>query len=379
MAESALVLTAGLVWFINGLHSRPRTTVPSQDIMTACLPTCSNPPLSFRLFVEPTEPPERDDMAMTPYAPFGVIFLRELATLPSCSCPRLLGAGDLQRGLSDATYMATFYKSFAVLRNTIHNTGFQRKEDLDPTRVGVVKRIAHARVGPVPHPEAFSAIPRLQGVVDFDTAPDLPPEEHIERLVDPRYPVNAIWSAFLTDLLQTAPNPKNSTGPSYVRLTMNERLRATEDTYKQTNLAINFTAVQWRASTPAQWQNNFDYLFPNKAHILPAAAQNYTRCNYYNEWKALIARLGQHDVTVIRQHLKKRVDTLYWLPTCKGDRIWDTSPRGKAFTRLPPGSGSAPRISIAHGKEEPQWIVIAPPAPQHAPEEEEEDVDAAGQ
>ena len=362
ITEAALLLTLALVWFMNGLHSRPQDDEYACDLMAAALPTTDDPANKVLIFSPPRNLPDRPDDAATPYIPAGVIFLRDIQISPATSTPRFKIFDDGRR-VSDATFLHFFHHDSLSLCSMLHQSGFQRLEDIHPQRVPVAKIHTRDRIGPIPHPDAFNDMEPIQPDGYFDLGPDRPLDEQIPRAPDAPDVLNKLWSRFLIDVLQVSGKPRNVSEPSYVRLSATQRRRATEDVYTQTNLAIIFNHVTWRNASHERWSAIFNHLWPDKNHVL-SKSQNYKACQYYLSWKNLTSEYLQSEVTKLRAALKARFDTLYWVPSTQSDRMWNTRTirRGEEWTRYPPKSkGPAPQIEIHPDRPDPTWDELARP------------------
>jgi len=326
VTDGALTLTAALVWFINGLHARPSDDRFSRDLMRASLTTTENTAGKVLIYPEELTPPEREDDAGTPYIPSGAIFLRDIVVLPKTSTPRFRFYQD-DRRINDESFAQIFQDTPEKLRSSIYNPGIETQDHVHKMRYPVVKTRTRARQGPLPHPEAMRTIPDAvlqQLVIHYDEGDDIPIEEHRRVPGNMADLLNKLWNDFLSDVLQVCGSPRDRGRPSYLILTSHQRRSATEAVYRETNLAKVFTAVQWRKSSEEQWRASFDLLFPDRTHMVSAKAQNYRSCGYWLKWMEMITGFTQDQANEIRSAAFEQFNTLYWVPLCRNDRIWDT-------------------------------------------------------
>ena len=348
------MLTLALIWLINGLHSRPRQDDVAQDLMAATLPTTCTPGQSCLIFPIPSQPSEREDDAGTPHMPGGMVFIRNIVTLPATSVPRMMIFDD-GRTINGASWEGLTGLSSVQFKMLIHIPGVMTQEHIHPQRVPVRKGGGpSARHGPIPHPDIFQGLPPIVARRDFDVGDDLPAIEHRLPRTDWPQLLTDLWNDFLHEILQYSPNPKGITAPSYLRMTALERMQASEEVYCKTNLKELFFAVQYRITTSTQWRVTFTHMWPDKGDVLVFSAQKYAKCSYYVEWKRITSELDQVNVTKLRKALFERFDRLYWVPSAKGDRLWDTR-GGNGWIRCPPGNGPAVMVDIHPGREVPTF------------------------
>jgi hypothetical protein len=134
-----------------------------------------------------------------------------------------------------------------------------------------------------------------------------------------------VWRQFLLDITQKAPNKKSAAEPSYCVLSDDQRMEVDERTYQNRKLSEYFLDCQWKVASSSEWDLVFDRLFPPKnGRRLAGKVQNYETTQYYPNWAKLKDRADDETASRMRQALKKKFDSLYWMPFAQTDRIWRT-------------------------------------------------------
>jgi hypothetical protein len=363
----ALLLTAASVWLINGLHARPDDGPASRNLMEAVLPITEGsdadadmlafPPRHARRahtrFEEEEEEEEEEGMAVVPYNPFGVIFLR--STKLDVTVPRMRAGG---RSLSPSAFNFLFGATEDEIHHRYYSIGLvPPAETLDNVRVITNK----TRITPTFFNFSAESQPALFNLAGKGYALPPPPKDdgsdaETESEDNPNndidLDISQLWRQFLIDMAIKTPVARGAASPSYLKLSANARASVGEDFYQIVTLSDIWRSCQYKVASLDDWNTAFNHLFPPYDHKTSAKAQNYRQCKYYLKWKEICATADETTVAGIRRQLKKKMNTLVWIPHACQDKLWPTATNHK-FTRLPPNStGPAPRILI---KRTPTW------------------------
>ncbi|GLB33116.1 hypothetical protein LshimejAT787_0100010 [Lyophyllum shimeji] len=374
--DAALLLTAAATWLLNGLHSTPDKGASSKELMAAILPHVSRAGADpdILAYGSPTddddvdsqtdseaedEPPttrRRRDAVTLPSYPFGLVFLRRIRVGEQYPVPRFSNDGQFISprafrfffGVDHEDVDAEYFRKALTqkahpdrVRNRAKRTPAWHNRDQETTR----KDFNLARLG-------YELTPPMRdrgSDVDED-------EEHSgaeERDIDDE--ITAVWRQFLIDVTAKAPNKKNAHEPSHCRLSTEERLLVTEDTYQNRKLSVYFHDCQWKLADRKDWQNVFDRLFPPKGHIFTGNVQNYLSTSYIPMWEKIKSRADDDTYLRIRQDIRKRFDRLYWMPLAQTDRIWYTKFDAK-FTKSSGLNRRAPSpLILINSSTPPTW------------------------
>ena len=159
--------------------------------------------------------------------------------------------------------------------------------------------------------------------------------------------LSKIWYQMLFDVIKKAPNPRSSALPSYLEMTPEEHTEIEEDVYK--TFSLPFRNLRYRVVEAHYWQvTMFDRFFPPRGTVLPATLQNFKACQYFKDFTALMGQVTRADSEAIRNALRPRWKSLYWLPVTSSDRMWLTRTANTgAFTTLPEDHiDTAPQIAL---------------------------------
>jgi hypothetical protein len=348
MIES-LVLTAGLVWLVNGLNSRPDDGQAARDLMLSILPTTNDPQQGNLMFFL------RDghDLAV-PFCPNGAVFLRPFRVPPEAPCPRISG-GQLP---SNASLAFLLGRPPHEIMQMLQRPGFQIQHHhlRQPTRKGLTK--PHL-LQDVPVIAQFQGLQFNRLVAAVDAGDDLPPEarglrDEADDADTPTW-LSKLWYQFLSDILQKCGNSQRLQS-SHCHLSRERRQSATPEMFESLNLAAIFQRVRWRRVGPQDWLTMFTFFWPPATHITRPDTQNYPTMKYYLAWKAQITRLQQAEANLLRNQLWNVFQTLQWLPDATADRVWYYDDTGAHHGVFPAGlAGPAPRIVI-QGIFAPTWV-----------------------
>ena len=136
--------------------------------------------------------------------------------------------------------------------------------------------------------------------------------------------LSKLWRQFLVDLTAKAPNLKNASSPLYCKLSAEEHLMVNDDTHKNCKLSDYWADCQWKIATKSEWTLIFDHLWPPKNKVLNGSVQNYNSTAYYLKWTALTSNSDIQTVTAMEEDIRRRCNTLFWLPHPQTDCIWHT-------------------------------------------------------
>ncbi|KAF9472808.1 hypothetical protein BDN70DRAFT_779560, partial [Pholiota conissans] len=403
--DSALLLTAAAPWFINGIHSTPDNGPASRDLMGKILPTVNRTeadqdtlayPASTRvrasavpvehLDEEEEEEGENaeivdndleDNLSVAsglsdtdepvpehrrapsgrraetlPHNPYGIVFLRPIRIGKDYAIPRFL-----DNDVPMITWK-TFQYIFGVHRDDLDATFFKAKLVVpsNPRRVPNKVRLTALCAPQEQTTPLFNLSQRgyaLQLPV-VDRGSDIEQLQSVTQRKDEDIDIDtkltSMWNQFIYDVTQKAPNRRSASAESYCILTPEQREVVTEAAYQNLHLREFFSDCQYRTATKAQWDSAFDKYWPLDP-ILVGGAQNFPTMQYYKAWSDLIELSektnDEETLTEIRKALRKRFNSLAWIPNAQSDRVWYTrrDHRCKRF----PGANlrfTAPRILI---------------------------------
>ncbi|KAG2127431.1 hypothetical protein BD769DRAFT_1668077 [Suillus cothurnatus] len=267
----ALTLTAGLQWLANGLHSRPDDSSAARDLMCSILPLTHDYDVDELQIVPRQHHIDNDDGL--PFCPYGAYFFREMVFPPIAGAPRMTRS----HVISHTSYKYFFGCKFNDLRNRHHPTAYIPHNMLPKSRPSTVFADLD-----------FNVPPPAQ-----DIGEDLPFNERLNlpRGLNKAFPITITkhWNQFCTDILQKCGNLKgNPLAPSHCRLSKDERLHVTDDVYRDTNLAVIFTRVQWKRAHHMEWQEAFNLFFPPPGTSPRLQPQNYPNMIYWMQWSKVL-------------------------------------------------------------------------------------------
>lgn len=361
----ALTTTVGLVWLANGIHCRPRDNAAGRDVMLACLPLTRNRNDPHLLFV-PSTRAGHDDLPI-PFCPYNTVFLRQLIWPPDTDVVRITWGASM----NDTSFIQYFGLTFTDYFRKKVNSGFLHRDEITRRNIPTQKR--HSKSHMVKNP---TIIPSLLTLPSFnlpvpgreERGPDIP------RNVDEQFAaeddaheltaaesnalrLTRLLNNFATDVLQKCGNSKGDRVASHCHMTQQERRYATPDIFNDLTLSHFFTRVQWCHADAASWETAHDILFPERGHILISSAQSFYLCDYYSQWKDILAEMtNPTEVHIVRQAVRQQINTYSWLPDPERGRIWRYTPHDR-YTSLgvPHAAGMAPRILIRRSIDTPLW------------------------
>lgn len=322
---SALTLTAGLVWLLNCLHSRPDDRQAARRIIDAVFPHSVNQGgANLPIYLGEDG---ADYEVSKAYAPFGVLFLRDIQLPPGSPCPRMR-VGTV---IDDRTCIAVFGKDMGALS---HEFNPAIKIHIRPNRVGCRKSVTHGNHR-ADHTTLFPALEAQAVPGDVDDGSDagefvvdMPNQSLNDLLTD-------LWHQSFADILQKASCPKGQgLLASYVRLTEGERVHVNLNWFKEFDLAPVLRCAYWKQATAAQWLTQFELHWPTRGAQLPPSTQGWSHCQYYSRWRALLTTMTAMQEGRLRKQLWEMWKGLTWMPKVEPGRLWCYSKWGVA-ERLP--------------------------------------------
>ncbi|KAG6898534.1 hypothetical protein C0993_006176 [Termitomyces sp. T159_Od127] len=359
----ALALTAGCVWLVNGLHARPEDGPAARQLMDAALPITEADEAGLETAAyrralprqriierndrevgdediedideDEEEDEERQHSGEVAYNPYGLVFFRRIKVEDT---PRFRHGGPT---LLDGAIKFWFGMTAEQLESKYNSNGLVDKDVVGATRSKTNRRrLPQSFIADEPQPDLFNvgapgqqlpqpALDEGSDVEDAETPP--PPASLNEFLSD-------LYRTFVVDLTCKSPNPRGSTRQSYVKLTTQQRLDATEDVYKTLVLSDIFTHVAYKITPIENWEQAFNWLFPKRGQEISTSIQNYPTCPYYKKWRAF-ANDAANDARLVseaRKAIWARIKTWSWLPDAQQDKMWPTSLRNvTGFIRCP--------------------------------------------
>ncbi|KAJ8074343.1 hypothetical protein PM082_012656 [Marasmius tenuissimus] len=356
----ALLLTAAVVWLINGLHSRPDDGSAARSLMRASLPLVEGRVVedSTLMFVQRERVEETDVGGYLAHCPYGIMFLRRIKT--DMEVPRFRAGGP---GIDARSFHYFFKMDIESVRSLYHDNVIARRVHGSLPRVQNKKRLTTARVttghdNDVPMFDLESqgfTVPPPPIDEGSDIEADAGPVS-TEVTIDQR--LKEIFLQCLVDILNKAPNPVRSNDPSYLTMGEGERMEAGEEVYRNLHLSDYWREIFYKVGTPKDFDEAFDGLFNNpRTSPKLEKAQNYWQMIYYQRWTKLCSEVDNETIEAMRGEIRKRYDGLLWVPWSSRDRVWNsraTRPaKSERFTRLPVDSGApAPRILV---RQTPLW------------------------
>ncbi|KAL0575321.1 hypothetical protein V5O48_006650 [Marasmius crinis-equi] len=367
----ALLLTAAVVWLINGLHSRPDDGSAARDLMRCVLPVTDDHVDQSMLMFKKHEHREVNGDAL-PFNPYGCVFLRPIMVHFSVGAPRFRSSG---RFLQDEYFMFWFKMDIQQVRLRYHTKLIARdpqhgtNHNSEPHRVNNKTRLTATRTNHAGETETPLFALEAQGYTNAPLRPDEGSDVEEGREEDVQMAPNGpsideelseIWRQLPPDILNKSPNRSRHTDDKYTHLSKADRDGAGEDVLQNNCLSDIWEEVYFKVGKSSEFDTAFANMFPNpRKTTRPAHTQNYFQSKYYLDWVAFCAGKDEVTIEASRGELKKRFDALMWVPTAQADRMWVSSGPKKTqqdtFTRLPLGSkGPAPRVLI---RERPVWCV----------------------
>jgi len=307
---NALLLTAGLVWFINGIHSRPLEGRSCRELVRAILPHTDDPPNHFlgeqHVSADSDSSSDSTDEETAPWAPSGVLFFRDFLLPPDCTVPRMRQG----RSISNKAIMFFFSKDYRSIQHMLDPVGIVSKDDIPDTRIPTRKGMtAHWCGDDAPGrfnlaADGYTLPPEIDAGDDVEEADALDdnPEETLDRKL------TTIWHQILIDIIQKAPNPKEGV----VLPNQGGRLL-----HHRGCLLSEPCPVRRLAHVPIQ--NGTSRLMEEYIHAVmtsqrscPCLLQHkkYSTCRYYLDWKRFMSDMPTNVRVAVRNAIREKFDAV---------------------------------------------------------------------
>ncbi|KAG6906930.1 hypothetical protein DXG01_011320 [Tephrocybe rancida] len=391
-SRHALLLTASLVWLINGLHSAPDNGASSKNLMMCALPHVNRMGADPNIlaFGTPTRDNDVDSQADTdsdderlpherhrrdattlPAYPYGLLFFRSIRVGQKHPVPRFSSIHVLNSTLDDDSFKfffgttkdnieTEFFRAVAVRKahptrgpNKRRRTAAYHNWGQDPEQPDFQLAAQGVQLEPIPHDRGSDLGSDAEDEALRDGALE---DDPLAGGIDPI--LTQLYRQALVDFTEKAPNPRGSARAGYCVIPVAERSTVTEAAYKSHVLSDYFRDCQYKIASPAEWTKAFDALFPPRGVDKTGAVQNYGQSLYYARWLKLRQQTtSDKTLELFRQALKSRFNKLYWIPAARTDRIWATKPEVsyKKLSALPANVPS-PQIFINPLiRTRPQW------------------------
>lgn len=169
-----------------------------------------------------------------------------------------------------------------------------------------------------------------------------------EFIVDPQNPlkneVQVILEQMFFDILQESPNKKSHREGAWTNIPREFRHQlGIEDLYL--HIEFPFHAIQYTISSPDNWAMHFDRFFPPA--VPQRSGQNFGKARYYHSYLNLIRNLSRQKLSGVRCELRRKFNTLAWVPYTESDRMWCTKKMASSkWQSLPTGRMEGPKIAI---------------------------------
>jgi hypothetical protein len=344
---SSLTLIAGLVYQINGLHSRPDDSQYGRAIRAAIFPLTDDE-RSSNLLV-----PRRNDGRVLlddypngiPFAPGGVIYLRDIIQEPTL---RFRTAHSIE---PDA-FRSMFRCELEDVGRVIFNAGAARNagsEGYVPQRKGHTFRrrgsISEQRRVRLDELNGMVAVPDAS-ISDLEDDLQLPEVDQIHGADH----VAQILEQFASDIMQKIGNPRigGLPFPSYSSLPQHERMGLCLADINTLDLDRFFNQIQWRRAAEEDWKVSFNNLFPPVGKDVSPNMKHFPTCSYYMQYNSFMASLPRTEVKQVRLAIYKRFCKLSWIPAATSDRLWHYT-KHPTWTAIPYDEVGGPRIWVNPG------------------------------
>ena len=296
------------------------------------------------------EPEEVEDMIvdghMTP-----ALEERGLYFVSAVECRHRVFALPRERTLEPSRYALMYNRATYAELELLYMRSANKD---DRAKAGPRRNRPRVRVGPPRHsPDRDIAFGLANSGVQMRplyAEPNAPPvaleaEQNADGDVDRE--LNGIWQDFLRDIVNVA--SYGSRGEPYCILTAEEKVSATEELYRSTELPFRCAIV--KMADAGTWDTLFfNRFFPTGEMLAtrPKITQHYPRCQYWPRWQVLMEKLSRESQDMVRQQLLAQFRQLKWMPWSSSDRIWMSgrSESGR-YIKLPEGYGDiCPKIAI---------------------------------
>lgn len=338
---TSLMFLLACVWLLNGLQARPDDKKSCRELMqyaffltpraganTDFLPYPASriglDDLDFDPDDETLDLDQVHSEEWLPHIPYGVTFFQGFR-MEEGTAPRF-NMGRERSPLSEKAWHFFFKIPASAISARFFGTGVVPNSAIEGRVIGNrVRLTAHFRTTPEEEylPNLFNlgetsqVSTQLEPLDDgSEMDEDEPPEE---RDVDAK--LSSIWYQYSRDILTKTPNPRGAQ-PSYCRLTKEERQVATDEVFKDRDLARYWRMCTYKVATREDWDRAFGHLWPMPETVVAGRVQNYATCRYWIEWRTFSQRLSANQLEVARLAIRAKMDRLQWWPNAAQDRIW---------------------------------------------------------
>ncbi|KAJ2932832.1 hypothetical protein H1R20_g4263, partial [Candolleomyces eurysporus] len=397
MTDSALYLTAGLAWLLNGIHSTPDTGPSARELMNAILPRVRRSevephqlpfPISLYEDEEMMDDEDEDEdyeevggafitrsaadaedatqleslargRSLVPCVPYGLFFLRPLRS--GVPVPRLVAKNIT---MSDKAVRFLFGKSKTDI--LMHFRSSQVSIPRDSTRL---HNRTHQELMDAPDPaEGSSFILETNGheldpplrddgsdiVMSDEDSRDDPLGTGLDNQME------RCFRQFFRDVIKLVPNRRHARDGTYCAIPRDQLENTTIATFQNANLCDIFNDVQWLVATGEEWKQCFDHLWPAKGVKKEGTVQNYGNAAYYKLWEAMTERMTDDTAKAARKSLWELFNTLEWAPNALCDRIWATRSKDPRFKHTTGISKGTPAPQVLMRNRRPTWTPRLP-------------------
>ncbi|KAI6010447.1 hypothetical protein BKA83DRAFT_4068589 [Pisolithus microcarpus] len=171
------------------------------------------------------------------------------------------------------------------------------------------------------------------------------PDEGDEEPDALKQKVQSILEQMYYDILHESPNKRCHTEGAWTNIPRALREQeAVEELYMRPELP--FYAVQYVIADQETWKVHFNRFFPPE--VPSWAGQNFGKCRYFHSYLDLIRQLPRHRLRLVRAELRRKFDSMVWIPNTESDRMWSTKRSlSNRWTYLPNnGNMEGPKIAI---------------------------------
>ncbi|KAF9522442.1 hypothetical protein CPB83DRAFT_899623 [Crepidotus variabilis] len=345
MLEQSLMLVAGLVYQVNCLLSRPDDGSQARRIQKAIYPLTSDRESPYLLVKNLTIEREAEDYPSgIPYAPGGMLYLRDIVLKPSSVIYQFHLPSYLR--LPDAA----FKYAFGCLRPDVTRFLFKAGVTQRARFVGYVpqrKGFTKARAAPENEmtERSFPAFnDDVQNVVVMNDEGDEVQADQINL----RERLDNLIQQFASDLLQKLGNPVDKTKgiTCYSSLSQPARQKIGIHDVNTLSLGGMFNQLQWRRATPEEWERSVRHLLPPSSHCVTMSTYHFPGCRYFELYKELMQALEPAKGKECRKALMAVLRDLAWLPATRSDRLWLYDVLDESWNRVPCENLGGPRLYV---------------------------------
>jgi hypothetical protein len=360
--KEALVLTAGCVWLLNGLHSAPDNGPASRSLMDCILPEVDRRGademfLAYGKAIDDDDDGDSTDNSFDtrltlPANPHGIVFFCSIRLGESHPVPRLPKGKILTRksfhylfgidfeDLDENYFTSTSAPSLSAPHRSSNRTRRTKRVRYDDD--APQQQLFHLRV---------RGVELAQPPSDDGSDLEIEGGEAEEPQGDVDRQLTDLWLQFIHDVTNKTANRRGANAEGYCKLTEEEKLELGDGMFKNLRLSTFFNDCQWRVGADNEWDAVFDHLFPleNKA----SSSQNYRSCIYYNKWMDIRdSAIDKETLKTIQRALRSKFSTLLWFPYAQAGRIWTTRVYRSRFKKFISEGQPAPWVVC---RRQPSW------------------------